>query len=302
MVPAFEEAAFALQPGAISDLVKTDYGFHVIKVTEKRGGETKPLAEVRQQLEDQLKWERAQAQATTVANELSREIDDPSDLDRMAQARGLKVEESGFFARTEPLAGLGFSPEAAAAAFELADGRVSQAIRTPQGFAFLTVTGKSDARLPKLDEVKDKVKEDVTRAKAVDAARAKANEVAPGLKTAADFVAAAKAAGLEAKPTELVARGAALPDVGVNAAVENVAFALKAGQVSDPIATDAGVVVLRVAERQEMDQADFAKTRETLREELLNEQRGRFFTSYMNKAKERMTIEIDPETVAKVTA
>jgi peptidyl-prolyl cis-trans isomerase D len=302
MVPAFEEAAFALQPGAISDLVKTDYGFHVIKVTEKRGGETKPLSEVRQQLEDQLKWERAQAQATTIANELSREIDDPSDLDRMAQARGLKVEESGFFARTEPLAGLGFSPEAAAAAFELADGAVSQAIRTPQGFAFLTVTGKSDARLPKLDEVKDKVKEDVTRAKAVDAARAKANEVAPALKTAADFAAAAKAAGLEAKPTELVARGAALPDVGVNAAVESVAFALKAGQVSDPIATDAGVVVLRVAERQEMDQADFAKTRETLREELLNEQRGRFFTSYMNKAKERMTIEIDPETVAKVTA
>ena len=72
----------------------------------------------------------------------------------MAKPRGLTVAESGFFAREEPIAGLGMAPAAAEQAFTLKDGEVSPAIRTPQGFVFLTVTGKQDAYVPKLEEVK----------------------------------------------------------------------------------------------------------------------------------------------------
>ena len=63
MVPEFDKVAFALPPGQISDLVKTQYGYHIIKVTEKKPATTKTLDEVRAQIEDQLKWERAQAEA-----------------------------------------------------------------------------------------------------------------------------------------------------------------------------------------------------------------------------------------------
>ena len=61
MVPEFDKVAFALQPGQISDLVKTQFGYHIIKVTDKKPATTKPLAEVRAQIEDQMKWERAQS-------------------------------------------------------------------------------------------------------------------------------------------------------------------------------------------------------------------------------------------------
>src|SRR5262249_30541579 len=44
MVPEFEQVAFALQPGEISDVVKTSFGYHIIKLTDKKPGTTKPLA------------------------------------------------------------------------------------------------------------------------------------------------------------------------------------------------------------------------------------------------------------------
>jgi peptidyl-prolyl cis-trans isomerase C len=60
MVPAFDAAAFAMKPGDISDLVETEFGFHIIKLTEKRTGRTVPLAEVKDRLSEFLKQRKQQ--------------------------------------------------------------------------------------------------------------------------------------------------------------------------------------------------------------------------------------------------
>ena len=74
------------------------------------------------------------------------------------------------------------APAVAERAFELKDGEVSEAIRTPQGFAFVTVTGKQDAYVPKLDEVKAKVRDEVVKKKATDVARQKAATIGAQMK------------------------------------------------------------------------------------------------------------------------
>jgi peptidyl-prolyl cis-trans isomerase D len=299
MVPEFDTVAFALAPGQISDLVKSQYGFHIIKVTDKKAGTTRSLDQVRPQIEDQLKWERAQAEAQRAADDVAAKLKHPSDLETVAKGRGMTVAESGFFGREEPIAGLGMAPAVAERAFSLKEGDVSESIRTPQGFAFITVTGKQDAYVPKLDEVKPRVREDVLKKKAVDAARQKASVVGGQMKSG-HFETAAKAAGLEVKTTELIARGSSVADIGVSPAVDTAAFALPSGGVSDPIVTDNGAVIVKVLERKDPTTTELAAGSATLKGELLTERRNRFYASYMTKARERMKVTVNNVLLAQL--
>jgi peptidyl-prolyl cis-trans isomerase D len=203
------------------------------------------------------------------------------------------------FTQEEPIAGIGMSPAVAQQAFQLKEGDVSEPIRTPQGYAFITLTGRQDPYLPKLDEVKAKVRDDVLKQKAIDTARQRAAAVDVEMKSG-DFDKAAKAAGLEVKTTELIARGAPIGDAGVSPALEAAAFSLPKGAVSDPVVTDTGAAIVKVLDRQDVAADQAAKDKESLRSELLNDRKQKFFASYMTKARQRMKITINRETIAQI--
>ena len=300
MVPEFDQAVFAMQPGETSDLIKTQYGYHIIKLVDKKAATTRTLADVRQQLTDQLAYERAQAQAADLAQNLEQQISKPADLDRVAKAQGLTVQDSGFFASDEPILGLGPSPEAAGRAFDMKQGEVSGSVRTSRGFAFETLVAKQDPYLPKLEEAKARVRDEVIKQKARDLSKQRAAEVAAKLKGAPDFEKAAKAAGVDAKTTELITRDSPIPDLGNAPAVEDVAFTLAVGAVSDPIATDNGTAVIKVLDKKEVTPAEVESAKDKFREEMLTDRRNRFFSAYMAKAKQRMKIEINREALRKV--
>jgi peptidyl-prolyl cis-trans isomerase D len=302
MVPEFDQAVFAMQPGTVSDLVKTQYGYHIIKLVDKKNATTRPLAEVRQQLNDQLAYQRAQAQAADLAQNLEKQIKTPADLDKVAKAQSLTVQESGFFARDEPILGLGPSPEAANKAFDMKTGEVSGALRASRGFVFETLVAKQDPYVPKVDEVKDRVRDEVVKQKARDLSKQKAAELAAKLKSASDFEKAAKAAGVEAKTTDLISQDSPIPDLGVAPAVEDAAFRLAVGAVSDPIATDNGTAVIKVLEKKSVTPEEWTSSKDRFREELLNDRRNRFFSAYMVKAKQKMKIEVNREALQRAAS
>jgi peptidyl-prolyl cis-trans isomerase D len=302
MIPEFEQVAFSMQPGQISDLVKTSYGYHIIKLVDKKPGTAKTLQEVRPQITEQLASERAQAQAADLSQTLAKEISKPADLDKVAKARGMTVQESGFFARDEPTLALGTSPEASARVFQMKQGEVEGPVQTSRGFAFITLLNRQDPYVPQLPEVKDRVREAVITQKARELATQKAQELAAKLKSAPDFEKAAKAAGVEPKTTEFLTRESPLPDLGAAPAVEEAAFKLPVGATSDPIATDSGTAIIKVLEKQVVSPADLANVKDKFREELLADRRNRFFSAYMAKAKQRMKIEVNRETVQRVVS
>ena len=302
MVPEFEMAAFNMMPGQISDLVKSQFGFHIIKVVDRRPPTTRSLDEVRAQIQQQLALETADQRITDQAREFEKRIDDPTDLDTVAKSAGLTVQESGLFQRADPVPGLGNAPDVTAEAFRLETGKVSGMLSTSRGPVFIAVTEKKDPYVPKLDDVKSRVHDDLVRVRAAELSKQRAAAIAGALKSAANFAAAAKAQGLEAKDTELIPRNSALPDVGVSPDVDKAAFSLPVGAVSDPIQTNDGTVIVRVVQREEVTPEKVKQSREAFRAELLNERRSRFFAAYMNKAREGIQIEVNNDVLRRITA
>src|ERR1051325_3352170 len=300
MVPEFEQAAFAMQPGQISDLVKSQFGFHIIKVVDKKPAATRSLDEVRAQIQQTLAAQRVEQQSADRTRALDARVTKPADLDTVGKEQGATVAESAFFAREDPIPGLGPAPEVAAQAFQQKDGQVSKALQTPRGPIYFTVTGKKDPYVPKLEEVKDKVRDDVVKMKAAELSKQKAAEIASTLRSAKDFAAAAKAQGLEAKDSQLIARGSPLPDIGVSPEVDKVAFSLPANGVSDPIPTSNGTVIVRVAERQDVTPDALRQAKESFRTQLLSERGEAFFASYMAEAKQGMKIQVNTDVAKRI--
>jgi peptidyl-prolyl cis-trans isomerase D len=300
MVPEFDAVVFGMEPGQISDLVKTSFGFHIIKLVDKKVGTTRTLEEVRPQLQDQLSVERSQQQAANLAETLRTRVTKASDLDTVAKEQGLTVQESGFFARDEPVLGLGASPELGARTFTMNQGDVAGPIQTARGFVFASLIATQDAYIPKIDEVKERVRDEVVRNKAKEFGLQKANEVAAKLKSVPDFEKAAAAAGFKAQTTELITRDSPIPDLGMAAEVTEAAFTLEQGAVSAPITTSTGSAIIKVLEKQEVTPQEITANREKFREDLLSDRRNRFFAAYMSKAKQKMRIEVNQEAVQRL--
>ena len=164
--------------------------------------------------------------------------------------------------------------------------------RTARGLVFFAAAATEPSRLPTLAEVKDKVHE---RCRAAEGARPDEDEGggADGWSRAADFGQAAKAAGLEVKTSELVARGTAWPDVGISPALDSAIFAQPSGGVTAPVTTDNATVIAHVVEKQEAKPEELTKTKDALRQELETDQRSKFFGAYMAKARDRMKINVN---------
>jgi peptidyl-prolyl cis-trans isomerase D len=299
-VPEFEKTAFSLPPGQVSDLVKTQYGFHIIKVLEKETAHTKPFEEVKETLRPRLLLDQADKLASDTADKLSAAVRQSNkiSLDDLAKQYHLTVNETRPISATDPLLELANSQEAKDAIFRLKSDEVSLAIRTDRGYVVLSVKSIQPAHQGSLEEVRDRVITDLKREKSTEMAKSKAQELIKRVKTGDKFDAVARALGLEPKTSEPIARDGSIPGAASGKQV-SAAFNLKTGDVAEPLSLGQNWLVYRVAEKTEPNPADFDKQKKQLTEELLQSKRNLAFEAFRtaldNRLKEEGKLKLMPE-------
>ena len=198
------------------------------------------------------------------------------------------------------IAGLGPQSPVSMAAFELADNTVSEPVPGRQDACSSTSRANRTSYVPKLDEVRSRVRDDVIQARATTLAKQRADALAAQLKTAPNFQAAAKAAGLEAVTTNAdCARRRSSRTSAAAPRSRPSRFPRRSGAVSSAINTPQGAAIVKVASRQDVSTADFAMAKDKFRIEVLNERRARFYQAYMEKARAKMKIDVDPEALKR---
>jgi peptidyl-prolyl cis-trans isomerase D len=299
MVPEFDAAAFSLDPGQTSDLVKSTFGYHIIRVASRREEAVPPLVAVKERLRPLVTGDKIQKLAAEQIG-LAQAALKRGTLEDAAKAVGGTIATSPAFSATTPPEALA-SPALAARAFALKSGETDHdGLPVSRGFAFFRVAEIKPARPAELAEVQVRVKADVLEEKA----SARARDLAEQVRARAERDGLEKAAaGLKLVRKETptaVGRGQAIGELGEGAPVEEAAFTLPEKSFSGPVRTAAGFAILRVLERKVMDPAAFAQQKTSVEESLRQQRRDQLFQAYMNQARDRYAIERNPEALRRV--
>ena len=297
-VPAFEQAAFNLSKGSVSDLVQTQYGLLIIKVLDKETAHTKPFEEVRASISSTLLDDKVRTLANKMDDEMAAAARQSSSqsLDQFAKS----LESTDPLARqclvmgvtppatmTEPVGDLGSSPELHDSLFRLRPGELSMPLRLDRGFVVLAVKQIEPAHPGKFAEVRDKVLADYRQEKSAELARSRTEELARRIHGGEDFAKAAKDLGVEVKTSESFARNGSVAGIGP-AKVVDAAFSMQIGQASDAIPVEASWMVYRVLAHEQPNPDDLAKQRQGIEDQVLQQKRAAAFDAFRSALEDQL--------------
>jgi peptidyl-prolyl cis-trans isomerase D len=288
-VPEFEKAAFSLPKGSISDLVKTQYGFHILKILDKETAHTKTFDEVKDSIRAPLMLAKADRQASDIADKLSAAIrqNNKMSLDELAKQFHLTVGETRPVTATEPILELGNTKEVKDAIFGQPPDQLSLPIHTDRGYLVVSVRGVLPAHQGTLDEVRHRVVADLKQQKSTEIAREKADELEKRLKAGEKLEAAAKALGLDAKVSDFIARNGSVTGAASGKQL-SAAFQMKPGDVGPALNLGSSWFVYRIAEKQEPNPADFEKQKKDLSDQVLQSKRSAAFEAFRTSLETRL--------------
>jgi peptidyl-prolyl cis-trans isomerase D len=303
-VPEFEKAAFSLPKGQISGLVKSSYGFHIIRVDDRQDAHMKTLDEVKDEIEPILKQQKTQEAAQKQAENLLEQAKTQG-LEAAAGAKGVPVLTSDFFSRRDLVPGLGPAPQFMDAVFGATEKAPPEMAATSQGFAVFQLLAVKPPATPTFEDIRARVEEEFKSERSNVLLSQKTQELSDRAKAEHNLTKAAKELGATVKTSDFVLPDGQVPDIGSMTGEASVAFTMKPGDISGPINSGANGVVISVLEVQAPTDTDFAAKHDQIRDMLLQGKQQEIFGLYVSNLRGQMEksgkIKINQEEMKTLT-
>jgi len=265
MVKNFEDTVFALKPKEVSNVVTTEYGFHIIQVLEKEPARLRPLDEVKTEIATTLRGQTVFDQMQNLADQARAELAKaPQNAQQIAQKLNLQFVTADKIAQGGAIPELGSDPQTNAAIQALKPGEVSQVLQSGNKLAIAVVTAIHPAHPAEFSEAEARARVADSQQQAVQLAAEKSKKVADLLKqNGGDVKAAAKSVGLEVKTSDFVSRNSAIEGIGSTAFLID-SFDKPVGTVVGPLTANSITFVGKIVDRQAADMGKFAEERSAL--------------------------------------
>jgi peptidyl-prolyl cis-trans isomerase D len=302
-VPEFEKAAFSLGKGQTSDLVKSSYGFHIIRVEDKQNAHLKTLAEVKSEIEEKVKQEKTARSAEAAANALLSQARTEG-IDKAAAAKGLAAVTTDFFSRTDNLPGLAANPQFMEAVFNETEKAPPDVVQLPQGYVVFQLLGIRPPATPTFEEIRSRVESEFKNERAGFLLHQKTQELSDRAKAEHDLKKAAKDLGATVKTSDLVLPDGQVPDIGSMSSASAI-FSLKPGDISGPITAGGNGVVAQLLEKQPPTDQEFAEKKDGIRQSLLeakqNDLYALFVTNLHRDMEKSKQLKVNQEEMKNLT-
>jgi len=244
MVPAFEDAAFALAPGVVSEPVRSDFGWHLILVEEKKEAGIPAFAEVRDEIARKVAEEKAAGRVADLLDEALARLSAGEKLAAIAQALDLPVRSTAPFPRTSGPEELALAEDDLAGLFALQQGQATTSpISVEGGYILAERTMARDAAIRPFAEVKELILAELRQKAALELAE---NAAKAALEAAGKGGALPEALKARARTTEPFTRQGFIPGLGMNEFLAQAVFSAKdASWLPIPFTTQGGAFIAR---------------------------------------------------------
>jgi len=306
------QRTFETELGGISGPIKYANAYYIF-----RRGETVPKTyeEAKQELLVSARNRKAYASTAALAQKAAARLKETKDVQKVAQELAAEgnttpadmVRETPFVVPGDDVPKIGSNQQFEEGIKPLENPQdVGDVTPIPNGFAVPMLVEKRDPNyLPAFEEVKDKVAQAVKKERAQSQLEETARNLANTVTGAGDLKAAAAKLGLEARTQDTYAVSLPLGELDMNTAAQEAIYALKEGEVTKtPIKVGDDWIIVGATKRKEADLGEFAKQRDSLMENALNERRSQVFEDYILAAHARMEsagqIYIDQDALGKL--
>jgi len=294
MVKPFEEAAFRMKKGDISDLVRTPFGYHIIHIEDIKEERAKPLEEVREEISKTLVNSVSAELAHETALSLIDQMPYDAALEKFAVENNLEATHTEYFSQDEPIPGIGGDQKLRQTLFSFEKGQSSEVLEIDGKFYIFQIADRQTSFLPEMKDVESELGEDFTAHLAAEAAKAAAQGFLAELKAGKNWDELAEQNGVETQTSDFFTRTGSVAEIGYLPDLQEIAFSLnKAEPYPDKVlGNDKGAFVIRWEAKEGIDHAQFDKDKEKYRFSLMQTKHRQAFGKWIESLKNNAEIKL----------